>query len=436
MNHIAIIADDLTGASDSGVQFARKCLATQVIFDLSYFAAETGDIDAVVVDTDSRADAPQDAYRRVRDTASQVYRAGFQHFYKKMDSTLRGNLGAEIDAVMDEIPFDFAVVAPAFPKIGRTTLHGVHSLNGLPIHQTEIAQDPKCPVKQSNLVDLFASQSRRKVGLIALDQLHSGPEAVFARINALLKEQIELIVFDAVTEDDMRQIAEMMATSDYKILWAGSAGIADYLPKALSLPSRSDTRHEMTLSGKPVLLAAGSISKVTRSQVAAFNLNSNVTAVELDAVRMISTEEGRLQEIARCQAVLLKALSRGSDVSLYASSSPEQVQLSKSAGADRGLDDTEVSNRIANTLGEIASSIVQQVQLQGVILTGGDTAKAVCRHLGVTGIQLLEEIEPGIPLGKLIGKMPLWVVTKAGAFGNEQSLLHAQHVLKGESSNE
>jgi uncharacterized protein YgbK (DUF1537 family) len=79
---------------------------------------------------------------------------------------------------------------------------------------------------------------------------------------------------------------------------------------------------------------------------------------------------------------------------------------------------------------------MREVELQGVILTGGDTAKAVCKQLGVSGIQLIKEIEPGIPLGKLVGNAPLWVVTKAGAFGNENSLLHAKNVLKGEQSNE
>ena len=141
-------------------------------------------------------------------------------------------------------------------------------------------------------------------------------------------------------------------------------------------------------------------------------------------------------EIDRCRTELLSAIAAGSDVSLYASSSPEQVQLSKEAGTERGFDHTEVSNRIAATLGEIAAGIIQEVELQGVILTGGDTAKAVCKHLGVSGILLVSEIEPGIPLGQLVGSTPLWGVTKAGAFGNENSLVHAKNVLKGEQSNE
>lgn len=436
MRHIAIIADDLTGASDSGVQFARKGLETQVIFDLEHFSTDIREMNAVVLDTDSRSVSQEVAFERVTEAAIQVKQSGFKHVYKKMDSTLRGNLGTELDAVMDIIQVDFAVVAPAFPKIGRTTLNGVHFLNGVSVDLTEIARDPKCPVKESNLVKLFTSQSKRKVGLIPLETLRAGNKQVLSQIKSLLQDHIEIIVFDAVTEEDMQQIAEIMASSDYRVLWAGSAGLADYLPKALSFSVSSSKALALSINNKPVLLVAGSISNVTRSQVSMFNMNPQITAVELNTVQIIASDEGSLQEIKRCRTELLTAISVGSDVSLYASSSPEHVKSSKAAGAERGFNPTEVSNRIANILGEIASSIMQEVELQGVILTGGDTAKAVCRHLGVSGIQLIKEIEPGIPLGKLVGNKPLWVVTKAGAFGNEYSLLHAKNALKGEQSNE
>ncbi|MDF2814866.1 MAG: hypothetical protein K0Q81_1066 [Paenibacillus sp.] len=436
MRHMAIIADDLTGASDSGVQFARKGLDTQVVFDLKHFSTDIQDIHTVVLDTDSRSVPSQTAFEKALQAAIVVHKAGFKHVYKKMDSTLRGNLGSELDAVLDTIQVDFAVVAPAFPKIGRTTSNGVHYLNGVPIDQTEIARDPKSPVKESDLVKLFTSQSKRKVGLIPLDILHAGKEQVINKIEALLQDHMEIIVFDAMMEEDMQQIAEIIAGSDYRVLWAGSAGLADYLPAALSFPVSNSKPQALPVSNKPVLLVAGSISKVTRNQVSIYNEDPLVRAVELDTVKMITSDEGSIQETERCRNELLAAIAAGSDASLYASSSPEQVQSSKDAGAVRGIDPTEVSNRIANILGEIASGLIQQVELQGVILTGGDTAKAVCRHLGVSGIQLIREIEPGIPLGKLVGNTSLWVVTKAGAFGNDNSLSHAKQALKGEQSND
>jgi uncharacterized protein YgbK (DUF1537 family) len=436
MKHIAIIADDLTGASDSGVQFARKGLQTQVIFDIQQVSKQKQAMEAVVVDTDSRSALQEVAYANVKEAALQIQRAGFKQIYKKMDSTLRGNLGVEIDAVMDVIPFDFVVIAPAFPRIGRTTSQGIHYLNGVPVSQTEIANDPKCPVKESDLVKLFSAQSMRKVGLISLDILRAGKDQVYENIQSLLEVNTELILFDAVTEDDMKHIAEWLAESRYNMLWAGSAGLADYLPKALSLPVQLNDSGQLPPSKNPVLLVAGSISNVTRQQVAAYNLESQVIAVELNTVEAIASEEGLRQEILRCRAELQDALARGFDASLYASSTPEQVMLTKEIGSRRGFDATSVSNQIADILGEISSGVIRSAQLQGVILTGGDTAKAVCRHLGVSSIQLIKEIEPGIPLGLLTNETTVWVVTKAGAFGNENSLSNAKKVLKGEYANE
>ncbi|MBP1960945.1 four-carbon acid sugar kinase family protein [Paenibacillus aceris] len=433
MKHIAIIADDLTGASDSGVQFARNGLQTQVIFDIEQVSKQKQTMEAVVIDTDSRSVAPEIAYANVKEAALQIKQAGFTHVYKKMDSTLRGNLGVEIDAVMDVIPFDFAVVAPAFPKIGRTTSQGMHYLNGIPVSQTEIANDPKCPVKESDLVKLFSSQSKRKVGLIPFDILRAGKEQVFLNIQSLLETNTELIIFDALTQEDVQHIADWLAESNYKTLWAGSAGLADFLPKALSLPSHTSESAQLPSGAKPVLLVAGSISQVTRRQVSAYNEEPQVTAVELDTVQAIASEKGAQVEIDRCRGELQAALKRGSDVSLCASSSPEQVVMTKEAGSRRGYDSTAVSNEISMILGAIASEIMKTEELQGVILTGGDTAKAVCKHLGVSSIQLVKEIEPGIPLGLLVREMPVWAVTKAGAFGNEYSLSNAKKALKGET---
>jgi len=432
MKHIAIIADDLTGASDSGVQFARKGLQTQVIFDVLQIANQAHVTEAVVVDTDSRSVAAEIAYANVKEAAQQVKEAGFSYVYKKMDSTLRGNLGTEIDAVMDVMSFDFAVVAPAFPKIGRTTAQGVHYLNGVPVSQTEIANDPKCPVRQSDLVQLFAAQSKRQVGLIPLAVLHAGKEHVLKSIQALLEAKNELIVFDAVTEEDLQLIVEWISASSYKPLWAGSAGMADYLPEALALPVNTTVPIQLPPVTKPVMLVAGSISKVTRHQVATYNLDPTVAAIEMNTVVAIATDEGAQQEIGRCKQALLTAIEAGHDVSLFASSSPEQVASTKEAGAARGLDGNGVSNQIANLLGAIASDVMQRTALQGVILTGGDTAKAVCRNLGVPSIQLVRELEPGIPLGLMVKEVPVQVVTKAGAFGQEHSLSHAKNVLKGE----
>lgn len=430
MRQIAIIADDLTGSSDAGVQFTRKGLTTSVLFAVQNLVEVTRGVDAVAVDTDSRAIPPVQAYSRVRDTAAHLYDAGFTHVLKKVDSTLRGNLGSEIDGLMDAIPFELAVVAPAFPRMGRTTRDGRHYLNGVPLHLTEIARDPKCPVTESVIVNLLGQQSRRKVGLVPLDRLRGG--SAIAVVANLRRDGVQSVVFDAETDDDLQRIAVTMAAAVGKVLWVGSAGLADHLPQALGLTATAEGQAAVPCSGRPVLLVAGSISSITREQVAAYRREPGVVAVALDPLAVLATAEARVAELDRCAGAVGAALEAGHDVAFTSGSEPQQVAAAQESGMAVGLDPTEVSNRVAAALGEVAGLILNRHAVQGVILTGGDTARAVCRSWGATGLRLIRELEPGVPLSRLVGGRELLAVTKAGAFGNDQTLVRALHGLKGE----
>jgi uncharacterized protein YgbK (DUF1537 family) len=426
MQRISIIADDLTGASDSGVQFARKGLRTQVVFDWMSLSQETDGLDAIVFDTDSRALPGDAAYERVKSAAEALKRKGFTWIYKKMDSTLRGNIGQEIHAVMDAYGFEAAFIAPAFPAIGRTTVAGIHYVNRVPVHETEVAKDPKTPVPESDIAKILARQTGIASAYIHLCTLREGVEATCNAIKAALDKRQKLLIFDAESDEDLQMIAKLTPAFGSRVLWAGSAGLAQFLPLD---SSKAAVRRTAPAAGY-VVLVAGSISHVTRAQVSEANRAPNVAAVEMNACAAIDSPETRAREIERCVSELNMAVARGLDLSLYAGSSPEQVRAVKEKGEQLGLAPPDVSNRIADTLGEISRQIVAANKVRGLVLTGGDTAKAVCKHLGVHGIELLHELEAGIPYGRLIGGVSMMAVTKAGAFGTTGSLLHAMQYLK------
>jgi uncharacterized protein YgbK (DUF1537 family) len=107
------------------------------------------------------------------------------------------------------------------------------------------------------------------------------------------------------------------------------------------------------------------------------------------------------------------------------------METSRALGLERGLEKDEVPDIIASRLADITKQLVTASEVDGLILTGGDTAKAVCHRLGAVGAKLLDEVEPGIPLGRLLGSSKLPVITKAGGFGNRQSLVGALRRLKG-----
>ena len=384
-----------------------------MLFDV-YEPAVTADVDVVVVDTDTRALSPEAAYAPVRKLAEHLRTFHPEHVFKKVDSTLRGNLGAEIDAVMDAFGFPQAVVAPAFPALGRTTRDGLHRLLGRPVHETEIGHDPKTPVRESHLVSLLQTQSRRTAAVITFETIECGPRAIRDQVEAHLRRGTALLVCDAESDSALQAIAASCADRR-DILWVGSAGLADHLAQALVPPTSATRIAHLDCSDGPVLLVAGSVSQIARKQVEAVCASPDTVTVEVNPAAL---SDGHPEE-ERCRQELDAALARGQDCALVVAVQPPRVEL---------------ASRIVELLGTLAADCARSHRLRGFVLTGGDTARAVCRHLGVGGIQLMAEVEPGVPLGRLIGQTSttLLAVTKAGAFGSEQTLVHALDQLKGD----
>ena len=410
---IAVIADDLTGASDAGVQFARRGLTTRVLLNVRG-PALAAEVEVVVVDTDSRALPADVAYTRVREVAERLRTLAPERVYKKVDSTLRGNLGAEIDAVMDALDFRLAIVAPAFPGLGRTTRHGRHHLHGRPVHDTEIGRDPKTPVRESLIGSLLRQQSRRTPAVVSVDTVESGPRAIRDQVEAHAARGASLMVCDAESDAALRAIVTSCADRR-DVLWVGSAGLADHLADTLRSEARPPCSAATSAAGGPLVVVAGSASEITRRQVQVVCACRGVALVELDPVALAEGDA----ELERCRHELATALAGGQDCALVVASQPLRLTLAP---------------RIVDVLGRLAADCARSHALRGLVLTGGDTARAVCRHLGVAGIQLIAEVEPGVPLGRLVGTndTTLLAVTKAGAFGSERTLVHALEQLKGD----
>ena len=422
---IAVIADDLTGANDTGVQFAKQGLKTIVLMGRD-FPSGSSDDDVVVMDSQSRSLTPGEAYRKVAALAVQVREGGFCTVFKKIDSTLRGNVGSEIDAIMDTCGQDLAVVVPAFPKNGRTTLGGYLLVHGAPLEATEVARDPRCPVTESHIPTLLAGQTARQVGHVGIKSVAAGLESVLAAMERMIAAGKRVIVCDAWQEDHLRMAAAAAARLGRSILWVGSAGLAEHLPSVLGLaaaPPRTNPRTCNPASGKPVLVLAGSISSVTQGQVRMLERRTDIVSVEADPCELLKPEAAA-PEITRCLEQALNAIKVGKDAVITTGCNGD------SAAKVSGMH--QAPEKIAAALGELCRRIATGSTLSGLVLTGGDIARSCCSHLSATGIKLIEEVAPGIPLGILTGGPcdGLWVVTKAGAFGTEDALCEAVDFLK------
>ncbi|MEW5323341.1 four-carbon acid sugar kinase family protein [Geobacillus thermoleovorans] len=429
MNKLAIIADDLTGASDSGVQFARKGLAAQVVFNLSHWSQKR-EADVIVVDTDSRALPAPDAYEKVQTAAQTLREMGYTHIYKKIDSTLRGNIGSEIDAVYDAIQPTFMIIAPGYPQNGRTVYQGYHFLHGTLLHETELSRDPKCRIDESYIPRLLAKQTGRPIGLIDHQTIRLGFDKVKEQVERYRVDGIPYIVFDSVSEDDLRSVAHYVRQLNERVVWVGSAGLAHYLPEAYGWQTPSNVA-AVNPSARPVLLVVGSVSQVSRTQLEHILSLSNVKGIQVDSAQLVRGQQSRTEEMAKALRKAENGAKQGLHIALYSSASPDDIKQVQAIGDANGQSPIETSNLIAESLGDIAASLVRNEYFGAMVLTGGDTAKYVCQRIGAIGFELIKEVEPGVPMAKLIHESNMYVVTKAGAFGSEMTLVHAIHQLQG-----
>ncbi|HEY8529971.1 MAG TPA: four-carbon acid sugar kinase family protein [Paenibacillaceae bacterium] len=428
---IAILADDLTGACDTGVQMARCGFATTVLLDAGKRPGTLSDV--VAVDTDSRSLSAEEAYGRVAEACGLLLREKCDIFYKKIDSTMRGNIGAELDAVYRHVRPDFIVLAPSFPEAGRVVRGGHMFVHGVPLHETDAGRDPKHPVGLSFLPDVLGRQSDQPVAVVTAEELRGDGGVLEEKIRRCRGERIPYLLFDAETDADLGLIVSAVERSGCRVVWAGSAGLARALAARLSTCQGKDKPLPPVPDGSgTVCMAVGSVNSRSRRQLEAVLRLPGVAGFEMRSERVLEEESRRreLDRLRRAAEEAMRAAPRA--LVLYSSGSAEDVERARREGAGLGMDEGAVSGVVSRALGELVAGIVNGFGFRHLVLTGGDTARQVCLRLGARAIELAGELEPGVPVGRLVDAGERWVVTKAGGFGSEQVLCNALRFFRRE----
>ena len=394
---IAVIADDLTGAADAGVQLVSAGYRTAVFFRESEVFAD--DLDAVSFDTDSRAMPAGFAAMRVLEATRAAREARI--VYKKLDSTLRGNVAAELAAALGGARRERVVVAPAFPAAGRTTVGGIQRVHGVPVDETEMANDPANPVREAHVPGLLAG-AFSSVGALGVEDL-ADPDLVRRAL-----EDYECVVADAERDADLEALVRAVP-DPARVLWAGSAGLALALGSVYPGPC-AGTAGVQRAPIRPVLVVVGSLSGVAREQVRRL--------VEAFGAVDVPVDGKESNAVHKAIGAARKALGGGTCAVVR--STEERVASSES---------------VLWELAEVVALLSEEGLFEGLVLTGGATAVGVARRLGAAGIRLEGEVEAGIPMGALIGPRPYPVVTKAGGFGKRDTLVGAVVALSGKESN-
>ncbi len=401
MQTYLIIADDFTGANDTGLQLVRRAMPVRVQIGRSRSLPPDY---SLVLDTESRNLSGQQAAEAVRSVLSDLSIPLFSVVMKKIDSTLRGNIVDEVAQVAASMQADIILVATAFPDMGRVCRDSVVSVHGIPLKETEHGKDPYKPVTEDNLCTLFASFPR---------VVHLGLDTIRSRSWPVLRGGV--VVCDATCNEDLHLIAQWALSLSQKVLFVGSAGLAEALVNE-QYPT------------KPVLGLVASLSEVTRKQVA-FARNKGVCTVSVSVCDLL--EKKGINSYAEHVRLLL---SQNKDVLLLASSVLDQTEYEASLETGRrlGLSESRIGNTVRNALSSIARDVMETHQIGGLFLTGGDTAFGILELMGIGEVEIKGEVLLGLPLLEVVGTQynHLRLVTKAGAFGTEDAIAYALRVLR------
>ena len=437
MYRCLIVADDLTGANASGVLLKNFGLSPLTLTgDLPPPAAVLAGRDALIVPTDSRGVAPAVAYRRVKEATAALAAPEVRLYTKRIDSTLRGNIGPEIDAMLDALTAAdgsdrMAVVVPAYPQAGRVAAGGYLVVNGILLQRSDVARDPKTPVLTSRTVDLVVAGSRRSAAHLPLEVVYAGVERLAAALSEAYRHGHRLAVLDALQPEDLETIAEAVIAADIPFIAVDPGPFSAALAGRL-LPAETGDNPQRPR----VLLVVGSVVATVGEQLRELYRAYPVTTAYLNPLLLMGEKEVVTSEIERAITKLETAPTATDLLCLTTNNLDPGACLDLDAIArDRASDIDAVSGLINRGIAQTVERVLETpLRVGALYLSGGDTTIAVFRRLGAAGLVLERDVLPLVAYGHLMGGardgMP--VITKGGTAGDRDATKVCARFLRDE----
>lgn len=420
MISLLMIADDFTGALDTGVQFAASGIETRVVVGADIeLAAKADEAQVLVVDAETRHLTPEQAYRAVEKLTRQAVELGFTYIYKKTDSALRGNIGAELTALLrasgeKQLPF-----LPAYPKVGRTTAGGIHLVDGIPVAESVFGRDPFEPVRHSGLAEIIGEQS--DIAVHTSPAL--GPEDPVPGAEGIL-------VFDGESDQDLMATGRRLLEEGRLHIMAGCAGFGAVLPRLLGLSAGQ--RSTLPQLDRRLLVVCGSVNPITVAQMDA--------AERTGVARWHLTPEQKLRPDywqtgkGREELGLLRERVAQNDPFIIDTNDPEGNQLTQGYAQEHGIDLDGIRLGISRSVGYLVSALFPDPNVGTLLITGGDTLLQCMGYMGVDEVEPVCEISAGVVLSRVTyqGKSRC-VLTKSGGFGQETLVTDLARLLAGQA---
>jgi len=388
MPKLLIIADDFTGALDTGVQFSSRGANTKVITDLEYDFSRADGLDVLVFDSETRHLPAAKAYETINDFVERAA-SKFSYIYKKTDSGLRGNIGSELAAAMDALKLEKMPFIPAFPKMNRVTKNGVHYIDGVPVSESIFGKDPFEPVKNSDVKAIIAEQTD--------------------------KEGIQ--IFDAESDNDMKNIADSLGLDGLK-LTAGCAGFAEILADKLGFNGECGKIPAMP---EKFFLICGSVNPVTQKQMDYAEAHG-FKRICLSVEQKLNENWPESQSCKQAAKTWLKEIENSH--AILDANNPNETQKTEEFIKSHNLNINQVRIRISHAITSAAKTLLDNGLEARLMCVGGDTLLALMQYVGVHELVPICEIEKGVVLTSFnYNNKNYSIMTKSGGFGEENLLV-------------
>lgn len=420
MIKLLVIADDFTGALDTGVQFAGKGIETKIVSDFiqDKNAAENSEAEVWVIDAKTRHLEGRKAYEKVYEIVKRSKELHIPYIYKKTDSGLRGNIGCELEAALNASGETYLTFIPALPAMERVTKGGIHYIKGVPISESAFSRDLFDPVMSSSVLDLFASVPVKLRLYPGKDHYSRG-------------EEKEIGIFDASTEEDIRNITGDLMRQNQMGVMAGCAGFASVIAGCLGLQQRKKKIFHVT--GR-MMIACGSVNEITGKQVEYAQLHGMKRIVMTPKQQLqpdyLNSEEGKrwLKKLKQnCESGETYILETGiSDTHLM-----DEYRLL------HGISLEKARVEISETIGTVLKKLLDMGLDAAVMVIGGDTLAAFISKLDHAEITICQELEQGTVLSFIeTGQKKYWLISKSGGFGSPELLCSIERIIKYGKTNE
>jgi 3-dehydrotetronate 4-kinase len=417
---LGAIADDFTGATDLCNTLVRHGMRTVQLIDVPGVGTVVPDTEAVVIALKSRTIPAREAVAMSLAALRWLKGAGARQILFKycstFDSTDEGNIGPVADALLDALGGDFTLFCPAFPELGRSIFKGYLFVGDVLLSESGMRDHPLTPMRDPSLVRVLQRQTTGKVGLVPYSDVARGPQAIRDAFAALRQAGYRHAIIDAVEDRHLEWIGD--AAADLPLITGGS-GIALGLPE--NFRRQGLLRHDGSADALPhvegaAAVLSGSCSQATQAQVAHMRERRPMFAIDPVAAA------GR--DLVREALDWADPKLGDTPVLISATAPPEQV-----AAVQEVLGRERAGALVGAAMAEIAKGLVAR-GVRRLVVAGGETSGAVVQALGITGLRIGRQIDPGVPWTMSLGEPRIALALKSGNFGAEDFFLRAFDVLE------